>query len=68
MNDAERELDLQLGEALARIRELEEQLARARERVEYYERAYPGDVRLGLSNGPVPATFSIVHESTGETD
>ena len=68
MTDAERELDLQLGEALARIRELEEQLARLRKRLGSYEVTYSAHVLLGLPNGSLCTGFHFTDESTGEID
>lgn len=68
MTNDERELDLQLGDALARIAELEREVERLRVRLRSYEPMYSSHVLLGLSNGPFCTAYHFTDESTGETD
>lgn len=66
MTDNERELDLQLGDALRRIRELEAQVADLRTRLRGYEITYSANVLFGLPNGSLCTGFHVGDDGVGE--
>lgn len=68
MTDAERELDLQLGEALARIHELEREVRSLRARLGEMEAPNPAALLTRLPNRPVSTDHRIGDEESGETD
>lgn len=68
MTDAERELDLQLGEALARIHELEREVRFLRARLGEMEAPNPAALLTRLPNRSVSTGHRIGDEESGETD
>lgn len=68
MTENERELDLQLGEALARIGELEREIERLTVRLDGYERTNSANVQPRLSHGPLCTAYHVADEDSGETD